>query len=188
MRLMQPLGPAPWPPPPITTERLTLRVSEARDRAGLIDLFASPEVGTYTGGARPREELEASVPEIPGRREGFFVVEREGEFLGMVTFDRRDAEHPGHVRPEGNEAQLGYLFLPSAWGQGYATEACTAALEWFGTAFPGEPVVLPTQTANEASLRLAQRLGFREAEVFEEYGAEQWFGVWTGEVAGSPTV
>ena len=67
-------------------------------------------------------------------------------------------------------------------------QACTAALEWFGAAFPGEPVVLPTQTANGASLRLAQRLGFRELEVFEEYGAEQWFGVWTGEVAGSPTV
>ena len=48
--------------------------------------------------------------------------------------------------------------------------------------------VVAIQTANGASLRLAQRLGFREAEVFEEYGAEQWFGVWTGEVAGSPTV
>lgn len=185
MRLMQPLGPAPWPPPPITTDRLTLRVSEARDREGLIELFASPEVGTFIGGERPREELEASVPEIPGRREGFFVVERDGEFLGMVTFDRRDAEHPGHVRPEGNEAQLGYLFLPDTWGKGYATEACTAALAWFATAFPGEPVVLPTQTANAASVRLAERLGFRLVERFEEYDAEQWFGAWAGPGAGS---
>lgn len=185
---MQPLGPAPWPPPLIRTERLTLRVSEARDRAGLIALFASPEVGTFTGGARPREELEAAVPEIPGRREGFFVVEQEGEFLGMVTFDRRDAEHPGHVRPEGNEAQLGYLFLPSAWGQGLATEACAAALGWFATAFPGEPVVLAAQTANGASVRVAEKLGFRKAEVFEEYGAEQWFGVWTGPPAHVPAL
>jgi len=186
MGLMQPLGPAPWPPPPLSTDRLALRVSEARDRDGLIELFASPEVGTYIGGARPREELEKEVPEIPGRREGFFVVERDGEFLGMVTFDRRGAEHPGHVRPEGGEAQLGYLFLPSVWGRGYAAEACRAALQWFAATFPGEPVVLPTQTANTASVRLAKRLGFREVEVFEEYGAEQWFGVWTSPATHSP--
>jgi RimJ/RimL family protein N-acetyltransferase len=30
-----------------------------------------------------------------------------------------------------------------------------------------------TQTANERSLRLAARLGFRPAATFEEYGAEQ---------------
>jgi len=188
MSPMQPLGPAPWPPPPITTDRLTLRTSEARDRAGLIDLFASPEVGVHIGGARPREELEESVPEVPGRREGFFVVECDGEFLGMVTFDRRDADHPGHVCTEGNEAQLGYMLLPGAWGQGIATEACAAALAWFAAAFPDEPVVLAAQTANGASVRVAEKLGFRLHEVFEEYGAEQWFGVWTSPSGRSPAL
>jgi RimJ/RimL family protein N-acetyltransferase len=32
-------------------ERLTLREPRARDRAAAIELFASPEVGIYTGGA-----------------------------------------------------------------------------------------------------------------------------------------
>jgi hypothetical protein len=34
------------------------------------------------------------------------------------------------------------LFLPQAWGCGYAAEACAAALDWFTGALPGEPVVL----------------------------------------------
>ena len=34
-----------------------------------------------------------------------------------------------------------------------------------------------TQSANAASVRLAERLGFAEAGRFEEFGAEQWFGV-----------
>jgi RimJ/RimL family protein N-acetyltransferase len=38
-------------------------------------------------------------------------------------------------------------------------------------------VVLCTQTANDRSMRLAAKLGFTEVERFEEYGAEQWFGV-----------
>jgi len=38
-------------------------------------------------------------------------------------------------------------------------------------------VVLSTQTANAASMRLAAKLGFTEVELYEAYGAEQWFGV-----------
>ena len=173
-------GSAAWPPEPITTERLVLRESEARDRAAVIELSASPEAGTYVGGARPRDELERVVPEVPGRRPGFFVVELDGAMIGYVQLlDRRGAERPGHVRPEGGEAELGYMFLPQAWGHGYAAEACTAALDWFAGAFPGEPVVLTTQTANARSMRLAAKLGFTEVERFEEWGAEQWFGVWS---------
>ncbi len=170
--------PVDWPPAPIKTERLVLRQSKARDRAALIDLFASPEVVIYVGGARPREELERALPEVPGLRFGFFVVELNGTTIGMITLDRRDRERKGHIRPEGGEPELGYMFLPQAWGRGYATEACAAALDWFANTHPGERVVLSTQTANEASMRVAAKLGFTEVERFEDYGAEQWLGVW----------
>ncbi|WP_460061014.1 GNAT family N-acetyltransferase [Streptomyces sp. YKOK-I1] len=170
------LGPVDWPPAPMRTERLVLRASEARDRTAFIELFASPEVGTYVGGPRPRDELERAMPGVPGRRPGCFVIDLDGAMVGMVTLDRRGAERPGHVRPEGGEAELGYLFLPEAWGRGYAAEACARILDWFADVLPGEPVVLCTQTANARAMRLAAKLGFTEAERFEEYGAEQWFG------------
>jgi RimJ/RimL family protein N-acetyltransferase len=177
---MTELGPDSWPPAPIRTERLILRESEARDRTALIELFASPEVGTYVGGPQaPRDALERTVPEVPGRRPGFFVVELDGATIGIITLDRRDAAHPGHVRPEGGEAELGYVFLPEAWGRGYATEACAAALDWFAGALPGEPVVICIPIANQRSTRLASKLGFTEVERFEEYGNEQWFAVWS---------
>jgi RimJ/RimL family protein N-acetyltransferase len=176
---MAELGPVDWPPAPIRTERLVLRGPEAPDRAAVIELFASPEVGTYLGGARSRDELERAVPEVPKRRPGLFMVDLDGAMIGIVTFDRRDAERPGHVSPDVGEVELGYQFLPQAWGLGYAAEACAAALDWFAGALPGELVVLCTQTANAPSMRLAAKLGFTEGERFEEFGAEQWFGVWT---------
>jgi RimJ/RimL family protein N-acetyltransferase len=173
---MTELGPVAWPPAPIRTERLVLRESEARDRAAVIELSASPEVGTYLGGPRPRDELEREVPEVPGRRPGSFVVDLDGVMIGTITLDRAT----GHGPPAAaGKAELGYLFLPEAWGFGYATEACAAALGWFAGALPGEPVVLFTQTANVRSMRLAAKLGFTEVERFEAYGAEQWFGVWS---------
>ncbi|MEU4467556.1 GNAT family N-acetyltransferase [Streptomyces sp. NPDC024017] len=110
---------------------------------------------------------------------GLFVIDLDGAMIGMVTLDRRDAERPGHVRPNAGDVGLGYMLLPEAWGCGYATEACAAALGWFADALPGEPVVLCTQTANDRAMRLAAKLGFTEVERFEEYGAEQWFGVWS---------
>jgi RimJ/RimL family protein N-acetyltransferase len=170
---------ATWPPAPIHTERLVLRESEARDRPQYVELFSSPEVCTYIGGARPRDELEREAPEVPGRRFGSFVVDLDGTMIGMITFDRRTPGSKGQFLPDGGEAELGYLFLPGAWGRGYAEEACTAALEWFAEEHPGEPVVLTTQSANKAAMRLAQKLGFAEKARFEQWGAEQWFGVRT---------
>ena len=169
-----------WPPAPIRTERLVLRESEAKDRPAYVDLFASPEVGVYIGGAQPRADLERTAPEVPGRRFGSFVVDLGGTMIGMITFDRRDQGRRGMLLPGGGEAELGYLFLPESWGRGYAAEACSAALGWFAATHPGEPVVLTTQSANAASMRLVAKLGFTEVERFEEFGAEQWFGVWNG--------
>jgi len=165
------------------TERLVLREPERRDREAIIALFASPEVGAYIGGSRPREELERVVPAEPRRRPGHFAVELDGTMIGTVTLERRDARRQGHLHPDGGEAELGYLFLPKAWGHGYAAEACAAALDWFADASAGEPVVLCTQIANDRSMRLAAKLGFTEVARFEEYGAQQWFGVWSTDVA-----
>lgn len=47
--------------------------------------------------------------------------------------------------------------------------------------------MLCAQTANVRSTRLAMRLGFAEVERFEEYGAEQWFGVWRGKPLRQPS-
>jgi RimJ/RimL family protein N-acetyltransferase len=167
-------GPAVWPPsPPIRTERLVLREAEARDRAAFIELLASPEVSSYLGGPRARDELECELPETPGKDLGICVVQLGGAMIGQVILRRAAGERGS------GKAELGYLFLPEAWGFGYAAEACQAALDWLGKAVPGEPVVLFTQTANARSMRLAAKLGFTEAERFHAWDAEQWFGVWS---------
>lgn len=96
-----------------------------------------------------------------------------------AVIDRGDAEGPDRARPDARDVEFVYLFLPAAWGRGYAAEACAAALGWFASAAPGEAVVLCTQTADDRSMRLAATLGFTEVERFVEWGAEQWFGVWS---------
>ena len=175
---MADLGDVAWPPEPIRTERLVLREPEARDRAAFIELLASPEVGMYLGGPRPRDELEREMPGAPERPPGLFIVDLDGAMIGQVIL-RRATVGPDGPPAAAGQAELGYLFLPEAWGFGYAAEACAAALGWFAGELHGEPVVLFTQTANVRSMRLAAKLEFTEVERYESYGAEQWFGMWS---------
>ena len=171
---MTELGPVAWPPPPIRTERLVLREPEARDRAAFIELLASPEVHTYLGGPRPHDEVESEMPGAPEGWPGSFVVDLDAAMIGQILLRRAT----GHPRPAAaGKADLGYLFLPHAWGFGYAAEARAAALDWFDGVRPGEPVVLTTQPAKVASMRFAAKLGFTEVERFQAWDAEQWLGL-----------
>lgn len=171
---MTELGPVAWPPAPIRTERLVLRGPEFQDRAAFIELLASPEVHTYLGGPRVRDDLAREMPGVPEQWPGSFVVDLDGAMIGQILL-RRATEHRRPVAA--GKVDLGYLFLPQAWGYGYAAEACAAALDWFAGVLPGEPVVLATQTANVRSMRLAAKLGFTEVERFQAWGAEQWLGL-----------
>lgn len=100
------LGPVAWPPAPISTERLVLRVSEARDRAAFIELFASPEVRTYLGGPRPRDELERALPAVStapssGSACGPLIGGRACHGGGVDLLDSAMMGHGGPVRVMG---------------------------------------------------------------------------------------
>lgn len=171
-----PLDVAEWPATPIRTERLLLRPPEARDRETFLDLGSDDQVNHHLGGGRDRAELDAAMPAVPADRPGQFVVEHEGRFVGWMGLGRRDPDRPGRASPDGGDLELSYVTPASAWGHGYATEAGVAILAWSDERL-GEPMVVCTQVTNLASLRLAERLGFTELDRFEEFGAQQWFGV-----------
>jgi RimJ/RimL family protein N-acetyltransferase len=70
-----------------------------------------------------------------------------------------DAGFHGPPGPEG-EVEIGYSLVPQARGAGLATEAVGLLASW-ARAQPGvEAVIALIDASNEASLRLARRLGF----------------------------
>jgi RimJ/RimL family protein N-acetyltransferase len=56
--------------------------------------------------------------------------------------------------------ELGYVFDRSVHGQGIAFEACDAALKWADANLGASLYPAIISPGNEASMRLAERLGF----------------------------
>jgi RimJ/RimL family protein N-acetyltransferase len=92
---------------------------------------------------------------------GYWVVEERltGTFLGeagLAEF-RREIEPSIVGIPE-----AGWVFAGSAHGKGYASEAMRAVLAWGETRFGNDRSVCLIDPENAPSLRLAERLGFKE--------------------------
>jgi RimJ/RimL family protein N-acetyltransferase len=164
-----------WPAGSVPTARLLLRAPEARDREEFLDLGSDPVVNHHLGGGQDRATLDDTLPAVPADRPAQYVLERDGRFQGWIGLSRREADRPGRAVGE-QPLELSYVLPVHAWGRGYAAEACAALLTLADRRL-GEPVVLCTQVGNTRSRALAERLGFSEAQRFEEFDAEQWFGV-----------
>lgn len=163
--------------PVLQTARLTLRSFREADLDPFAAMMADPEVmrflgvGPTAGQPRTRVESWASMAGFMGqwalRGCGLWAIEHEGHFVGRT----------GILCPEGwPEPELAYALARDAWGQGLATEAAGAALDWAREALRGEAIVSFIRPGNLASTRVAARLGgVRAGEVrFGDAVAERW--------------
>jgi RimJ/RimL family protein N-acetyltransferase len=107
---------------------------------------------------------------LPDTHDGVgFLVRHRVEDFGFYLIVRRDDElvigEIGFVGPPRDGAvTIGYAIIPSARGQGYATEAIAALTGW-ALAQPGVgEVQAQTLPDNEPSVRALLRAGFAEVE------------------------
>jgi RimJ/RimL family protein N-acetyltransferase len=142
--------------PELTTERLRLRAFDDRDREVFAAMNGDPAVMEHFPATLTRDDSDALLDRILARwaTDGFglWAVDRvaDGAFLGFAGVARLAwLEQP----------EIGWRFVPSAWGHGYATEAGRAALR-FGFAVVGAPEIMSvTATTNERSMAVMRRLG-----------------------------
>ena len=88
----------------------------------------------------------------------WIVREKSGAWVGEVgLFDLHRAVDPPLDLPE-----AGWVLAQNAHGKGYATEAVQAALAWGDQHFGARPISCMIDTDNVASLRVAEKCGFRE--------------------------
>jgi RimJ/RimL family protein N-acetyltransferase len=146
--------------PTIETARLLLRPWREEDLDAYAEICADPAVMRYIGSGRPLERDEAwrqialSIGHWELRGYGLWAVERreDSRLLGRV----------GLWQPEGWPGlENGWLLGRAHWGHGYATEAAAVAEEFAWTRVGAPELISLIQPDNQASRRVAERLGMQ---------------------------
>ena len=82
-----------------------------------------------------------------------------GRLVGEVGF----ADFKRAVEPSFDGApEAGWVLAPWAHGQGFATEAVRAAIAWGAKCFGPGRIVCMINPANQASIRVAEKCGYKE--------------------------
>jgi RimJ/RimL family protein N-acetyltransferase len=150
--------------PLVETERLRLRPFAAADLDLLTAMWADEQVVRFIGGnPLSREDTWrrtlAACAQWPYLGFGYWIAElkEDRRLVGQLGFAdfKRDMQPNIEGLPE-----LGYVFDRSVHGQGIAFEACDAALKWADANLGASLYPAIISPGNEASMRLAERLGF----------------------------
>ena len=144
----------------IQTGRLTLRNFSPDDWRDLHEMIVDYQASEY---AQYDDRWPTSEEEIQGIAKWFsegdaylaVCLRDTGKVIGFVALNERN-EGDGPAR------NLGYVFNSDYHGQGYATEACRAAIAYVFERLGESRFVTGTHAANVPSRRLLGRLGFRE--------------------------
>jgi [ribosomal protein S5]-alanine N-acetyltransferase len=148
-------------PPVLETDRLRLREFEIADDAFLLRLLNEPSWLRFIGdrGVRSLEDAGRFIetrlrPSYAQNGFGLWCVvpKDSGEPAGMCGLLRRD------TLPD---VDVGFAFLPEAWGKGYASEAASAVLAHARDVLGMRRVLAITFPDNQASIRVLERIGMR---------------------------
>ena len=149
----------------LETPRLLLRPHRLDDFEAMVALWADARVAQFIGGkpSTPEESWSRLIRYIgfwPALGFGYFAItdKETGAFLGEAGL----ADFHRDITPSVDGfAEAGWALMPDAWGKGFALEALRAVLAWHANAPTPRPVACIISPENVASIRLAEKTGFR---------------------------
>ena len=152
--------------PILETERLTLRAHRVEDFTDCAAMWADPNVTRYLRD-KPFTEEESWTRFLRYLGHwmvfgfGYWVASEKvaGKFVGELGF----ADYKREIEPSlKGVPEIGWVFDSHAHGKGYATEAARAVTAWGDSHFGLVQTACLIDPENAASLRVAEKLGYRE--------------------------
>jgi RimJ/RimL family protein N-acetyltransferase len=157
-----PLNAAPW----LETERLILRASRSSDLDPIWKMWCEPQVYKFIAGKpATKENSWRGILRDVGQWQmvgfGFWILEEKssGNIIGEAGFldCKRD------IVPSMNETpEMGWVLFTAYHGKGFATEAMQKIASWGDKKLTQDMTACIIDPKNTASLRVAQKLGFKQ--------------------------
>jgi RimJ/RimL family protein N-acetyltransferase len=159
-------------PVTLTTERLLLRWMNEDDVDAHYAVFSDPVVARYWS-SEPWTDIEqarqgiasttAAYADGSGVRFGIVLRksgELSGELIGNVSLH--------HFFEQNRRCEIGYALASKHWGQGYATEALRAAIQYGFDTLNLNRIEADIDPRNIGSARVLEKVGFRKEGTMPE--------------------
>ncbi len=170
---------------PVETGRLTLRPFADGDFDAMHAMRSDADVARYLyGGPLSPDETRS----LLAQKAAGASWSREGDWLSVAAVERASGLTVGDisfrwVSERDRTAEIGFIFDPRHHGNGFATEAARALLDWAFTSAGFHRVIGRTEARNTASARVLEKLGMRLEAHFVE---NEWVkGEWQSELVYS---
>lgn len=160
----------------LRTERLCLREFVDADIPVLHAYNLHPMARRYESGPPVSENqfrqiiygILAEQAERP-RQGYYFAIVRDQQVIGSCYLAIRDMTH--------RQAETGYMLGYEHWGQGYATEAARAAVDFGFETLGLHRIYAEALSENTASRRVLEKIGMRQEGTLREtdYFDERWW-------------
>ncbi|MBL0328603.1 MAG: GNAT family N-acetyltransferase [Bacteroidetes bacterium] len=142
----------------LETPRLYLREFTLDDAQILIDLNSNPNVTRYTGDGPVKDLQEAQriltdiiLPQYKNKIGRWAIhLKSNDEFIGWCGLK--------HIA-EDNEIDLGYRLFEKHWGNGYASEAAKATLDYGVNTLKLKNIIARAAKENHASIHVIKKMG-----------------------------
>jgi ribosomal-protein-alanine N-acetyltransferase len=154
--------------PELTTPRLRLRELRAGDADAIIALFGDPRVLRFLNNP-PTDTPDKALEMInwlnalyPKHEAVTWAITRHGDdrLIGMCGTHAWDREN--------RHLDIGYHILYQHWGQGYATEATRALVDWCFAHLDVHRIQADCTDGNTGSERVLLKCGFRLEGIWRE--------------------
>lgn len=169
----------------LSTERLTLRPWHVDDAPRLLEMRGNPELTKWLGSPEPWRNIDQATNEIAIWNRHNDTDNPFGTWaITLSGGSNHDGEHGSRRESErivgstnlsrirmGEEVEVGWYLHPDAVGNGYATEAAKAVIEYGLT--NGVPRIWALMWRNNfASAKVARSAGMRDLGVL----VDPWYG------------
>ncbi len=147
-------------PPKLETKRLRLRRPAWDDFPYILQLGSNPNVMRFINNsqtqtpAQAKKDLERRIRQT-NKYTGYWITEHKSEdaFVGWMALKKLERT---------KDYEIGYRFMEEFWGQGLATEAGMAVLDYAFNQLRLKHVVAVAQERNFASTRVMEKLGLEK--------------------------
>lgn len=166
----------------LETNRLILRKITLKDEANLFRLDSDAAVHRYLGNepVKTKEQIQKVIRFIQEqyKKNGIgryaVILKENNEFIGWAGLKLVKEKINGHQ----NYHDIGFRIIRDYWGNGYATEAAQAWVDYGFNKLKLKEIFATVHFENGASIKVLQKLDMKAVNTFEMDGIpHEWYQI-----------